>query len=112
MKNQNNDLHSKQKGKVMSENYQLKSLEQQLKEFKGLFLSAPEDQIDDSLKERIKEWDKIPKAIEILQILDYASVHALASDFAISIFQIALKVALENEQITIQDLLPQAWWRD
>lgn len=96
----------------MNDNYQLKTLEQQLKEFKGLFLLAPNDQIDETLKERIKEWEKIPKAIEILQILDYAVTHALASDFAISVFQIALKVALENEQKTIENLLPQAWWRD
>ena len=96
----------------MEGSYVLKSLEQQLKEFKYLFSNAPNDQIDETLKDRIKEWNEIPKAIEILQMLDYAVMYSLASEFAISVLEMALKVSLENENLTINDLLPQAWWRD
>lgn len=96
----------------MEDTYFLKSLEQQLKEFKMLFLTAPNEQVDDTLKDRIRDWNTVPKAIEVLQGLDYAVMYSLASEYSVSIFQIALKVALENEQVTIQDILPQAWWRD
>ncbi len=96
----------------MNETYMLKSLEQQLKEFKMLFLTAPNEQIDDTLKDRVRDWGTVPQAIELLQVLDYAIMYSLASEFSVSILQIAFKVALENEQKTIQDLLPQAWWRD
>lgn len=91
---------------------ELKSFEQQLKEFKLLFLSAPNDQIDDTLKERIREWSDIPKAIEVLQVLDYASMYSLGTDFAISVMDVAFKLAMEHEQVDIQTLLTQAWWRD
>lgn len=90
----------------------MKNLDQQLKDFKMLFLCAPNDQIDDTLKDRIKEWEKVPQAIEILQALDYAINYSLASDFSISVLDIALKLALENENKTIENILPQAWWRD
>lgn len=96
----------------MEQSYVLKSLEQQLKEFKKLFLNAPNEQIDNTLKHHIKIWSKIPKAIEILHILDYAVRYAAASDFAVSIFEIALNVALENEQLKIQDVYLKAYWRD
>lgn len=91
---------------------EFKSFEQQLKEFRLLFLSAPNDQIDDTLKERIREWSDTPKAIEILQVLDYASMYSLGSDFAISVMDVAFKLAMEHEQVDIQILLSQAWWRD
>ena len=91
---------------------ELKSLEKQLKEFKILFLNAPNDQIDDTLKERIREWGDVPKAIELFQALDYANMYSLGSDFAISVIDIAFKLAVENEKIDIETLLNQAWWRD
>lgn len=91
---------------------EFKSFEQQLKEFRLLFLSASNDQIDDTLKERIREWSDTPKAIEILQVLDYASMYSLGSDFAISVMDVAFKLAMEHEQVDIQILLSQAWWRD
>lgn len=96
----------------MEDQLVLKSLEQQLKEFKYLFSNAPNDQIDETLKDRIKEWDEIPKAIQVLQMLDYAVMYSLASEFGISVLEMALKVSLENEGLTIHDLLNQAWWRD
>lgn len=91
---------------------ELKSIEQQLKEFKLLFLNAPNDQIDDTLKERIREFSDVPKAIELLQALDYASMYSLGSDFAISVIDVAFKLAMQHEQIDIETLLSQAWWRD
>lgn len=91
---------------------ELKSLEQQLKEFKILFLNAPNDQIDDTLKERIREWGDVPKAIELFQALDYATMYSLGSEFAISVIDVAFKLAMELEQVDIQTLLTQAWWRD
>ncbi len=90
----------------------MKPLDQQLKDFKMLFLCAPDDQIDDTLKDRIKEWGKVPEAIEVLQALDYAVNYSLASDFSVSVLEIALKLALENENKKIEDILPNAWWRD
>lgn len=94
------------------ENGVIKSFEQQLKEFKLLFITAPNEQIDDTLKERIKEWSDVPKAIEILQALDYASMYSLGSEFAISVMDVAFKLAVENEQADMTTLLQQAWWRD
>lgn len=90
----------------------MKLLDEQLKDFKTLFICAPNEQIDDTLKDRIKEWGKVPQSIEILQVLDYAVSYSLASDFSVSVLDIALRLALENEQKTLNDILPQAWWRD
>lgn len=90
----------------------MKELNEQLKDFKRLFLCAPNEQIDTMLKDKIKLWEKIPTAIEILQVLDDAVNYSLASDFSVSILNMALTIALENEQKKIEDILPQAWWRD
>lgn len=90
----------------------MKSIDQQLKDFKVLFLCAPNEQIDNTLKEKIKEWTKVPKSIEILKTLDYAVHYSLASKFSLETLEVALKLALDNENKKIEDILPNAWWRD
>ena len=73
------------------------SLESQLKEFKSLFLSAPEEQLDDLMKKKIREWGKVPTVVDISELLERSKKNGMASGFAISIIQMALNVAVENE---------------
>ena len=90
----------------------LKTYDQQLQNFRRLFRSAPTDQLDESLKERVIDWSDIPTAIEILNVLDYANIYSLASEYTISILEVALKMAILNENTTMEDVVAKATWRD
>jgi hypothetical protein len=89
------------KGRNMSE----------LSDLKTLMLQAPNEQLDHSMFPLIEKWDDVPKAIQILEVLDNCIYYALASDFAVKALQIMLDYAMENEKTTLEQLEPLAVWR-
>jgi len=78
---------------------------------KALLLEAPDDQLDKSMLPLIEMWDDEPKAIQILQVLDRCIYSALASGFVVSTLQIMLEAAMKAEQLTLEQLVPLATWR-
>ena len=73
------------------------------------FLKA-EEPMEEAVEDLGADVKDLPP--EELQALDYASMYSLGSDFAISVIDVAFKLAMEHEQIDIETLLSQAWWRD
>ena len=76
-----------------------------------VLLAAPVGQMDESLKVLIRKWSDPPKALEILEVLDLAIHGALASGVAVKTLQIIYDVALKEEGLTHEGLVPQATWR-
>ena len=83
----------------------------ELSELKQLMLKAPTEQLDHSLFPLIEKWDNEPKAIQILEVLDHCIHASLASEFTIAALQIMLGTAIENENTTLEQLVPLATWR-
>jgi hypothetical protein len=74
-------------------------------------LTAPESQLDASMKPLIEKWDDKPTALQILEVLDHCIYAALASGFVIKMLQTLLDIAMTNEQVKLEDLVPLATWR-
>lgn len=79
---------------------------------KSMFIVAPDNQLDASMQPLIAKWDDEPTAIQILEVLDQCIYAGLASGFTISILQTMLAHAQQRENLTLDDLVPLATWRD
>ena len=78
-----------------------------------LLLVAPEDQLDPSMLPLIEKWDRpIPKAVQVLEVLDKCMFCSLCTDFVIGVFQTIYDNALENEKTTHAEIEKLAVWRD
>lgn len=83
----------------------------QMQDFKALLLQAPEGQLDASMKPLIEKWDKTPKAVQVLEVLDQCIHASLASGFTIRLLQLLYDTALTNEGLKHEDVIPLATWR-
>jgi hypothetical protein len=78
-----------------------------------LLLVAPEDQLDPSMLPLIEKWDRpIPKAVQVLEVLDKCIYSSLCTDFVVGVFQTIYDNALENEKTTHAEIEALATWRD
>jgi hypothetical protein len=77
-----------------------------------MLLIAPDSQLDASMKELIKKWDEVPKAIQILEVLDVSCQSSLASDFIMTIMDGLLHDAIKNENTTMEEIIKLARWRN
>ena len=77
-----------------------------------LLLTAPDSQLDASMKPLIKQWSDPPSALQVLEVLDHCIHGALASGFVVAVLQVEYDVALKREGKTHQDMVPLATWRD
>ncbi len=68
--------------------------------------------IDDTMKEKIKEWHDPPLAIEVLEVLDKCIYGALSSDFVVMILQHEFDKALIRESVAYKDVVKLAVWRN
>lgn len=79
---------------------------------KELLLKAPDYQLDESMKEKIKAWSNPIKAIEILEVLDHCIHASLASGFIIKTLQLLYDIALRDEGTTHEEVVKSATWRE
>ncbi len=78
---------------------------------KQLLLLAPKGHIDPAAMKTIKEWDKNPKAIQILKTLDICVHSGLASGFVIHVLEQMFNKALKKEKTTYEEVVKEATWR-
>jgi hypothetical protein len=79
--------------------------------FKDMLLSAPDSQLDQSMRELIMVWDDEPTSLQILEVLDKVIYSALGSDFVVTMLQIFLETTMAKENTTLEKIVPGAYWR-
>lgn len=80
---------------------------------KKKLLEAPDGEMDQPLKDIIARWsDTKITALEILKALDNVVHYASASPFVHNLLNIMLSKTIDAEGITLNDLIPQATWRN
>lgn len=75
-------------------------------------LSAPDSQLDARMRPYIKLWGSPPKAVEILEVLDYTIHGSLGSGFVVTLLQVMLDDALKREGTTLDAVVTRAAWRE
>ena len=83
----------------------------QMEDFKKLLLTAPDGQLDASMRPLIEKWDSPAKAIQVLEVLDHCVHASLASGFTVRLLQMLYDAALKNEGVTHEDVAKLATWR-
>lgn len=78
---------------------------------KQIFLSAPDTQLDASLKPLIEKWSDPPSALQLLEVLDKCIRYALASGFVVSALQVMYDAQMKREGITHEEAIRSATWR-
>jgi hypothetical protein len=78
---------------------------------KEILLEAPDNQLDASMKPLIEKWSTPPKAIEILEVLDWCIFGALASGLVVTLLQNMYYDALKVEGISHEEMEKLAVWR-
>ena len=80
---------------------------------KNILLSFTEEQLNPIVVPLIKNWkNNFPTALEVLQVIDYAIDSGRVGCLGSKLLIITLKLALENDNITIQEVIAQENWRD
>ncbi|MCK9529482.1 MAG: hypothetical protein M0R77_02800 [Gammaproteobacteria bacterium] len=79
--------------------------------FKDMLLSAPDSQLDQSMRELIMVWDDEPTSLQILEVLDKVIYSSLGSDFVVTMLQIFLETTMAKENTTLEKIVPGAHWR-
>jgi len=74
-------------------------------------LTAPDSQLDESMKPLIKKWSNPPTALQILEVLDKCIYASLASGFVVTLLQMAYEALCKNENTTHDDVVKLATWR-
>lgn len=76
-----------------------------------MLLSAPDSQLDQSMRELIMVWDDEPTSLQILEVLDKVIYSSLGSDFVVTMLQIFLETTMAKENTTLEKIVPGAHWR-
>lgn len=80
-------------------------------EIRKYLLEAPDSQLDSRMKPYIEKWGNVPKAAQVLEVLDYIVNGSLASGFVVKLMEILLSVAIDQEGTTYEAVVAQATWR-
>jgi len=78
---------------------------------KEIFLEAPDIQLDASMKPLVEKWSTPPKAIEILEVLDWCIFGSLASGLIVTLLQNMYAEAVIKEKVSHEELGRLAVWR-
>ncbi len=81
-------------------------------DLKQLMMSAPDSQMDASMKPLIEKWSDPPTSLQILEVLDKTIFAALASGFVVTLMQMLYEEALQIEGTTHDANVPLATWRE
>lgn len=80
---------------------------------KEVWLAAPSSQVDPQVIKLIQErWDDTPTSLQVLEVQDKCVHYGWSSDFVVTALQVTLEVTLKSENTTLEDILPQATWRE
>lgn len=74
-------------------------------------LSAPDTQLDASMKPLIQKWSVPPAPLELLEVLDFCINGSLASGFVVTLLQIYYKEACAQHGLDHEEVAKQAPWR-
>lgn len=74
-------------------------------------LSAPDSQLDASMKTLIESWSSPPTPLQVLAVLDQCVHGSLASGVVISLLQIFYHEALKDAKTTHEEVIKLAVWR-
>jgi hypothetical protein len=78
---------------------------------KDVLLTAPESQLDPSMVELVRQWSTPPRAIQVLEVLDFCVQGGLASRVVMLALDFELEDALGREAMTREELVKYALWR-
>lgn len=90
----------------------MKEPEQFLRDMRGMIQMAPDGQIAHSLRPKMEKLDDVPKAIQILELLDDCVYYALASEFGMMVLNKMLEAAINLENTTYAEVVSKATWRN
>lgn len=79
---------------------------------KKILLTAPDTQLDASMKPLIEKWLEPPTPIQILEVLDHCVHGALASGMVITMLQMMYKETCAQANTTHEEIVKSATWRD
>lgn len=74
-------------------------------------LSAPDSQLDASMKPLIEAWSNPPTPLQVLAVLDQCVHSALASSVVITLLTIFYQEALQSANTTNEEVIKLAVWR-
>jgi hypothetical protein len=78
---------------------------------KEIVLEAPDSQLDASMKPLVEKWSTPPKAIEILEVLDWCIFSSLASGLVVTLLQNMYAEAVIKEKVSHEEMGRLAVWR-
>ena len=80
-------------------------------ELRDLLISAPDSQIDASMRPLLEKWGEPPTALQILEVLDQCIHGSLASGLVVAVLQAEYDLALAREATTHEAVVRGAAWR-
>lgn len=82
-----------------------------LKELKEILLGLPEEALDLSVREDIKQWEEVPTPLQILWLLDQCVMCSLATPMVIWALNHALSMSIVSTGTTYDAVVRLATWR-
>jgi hypothetical protein len=79
---------------------------------KKILLSAPDGQLDASMKPLIEKWSEPATPIQMLEVLDHCIHGALASGMVITMLQTMYKKTCDQDNTTHEEVIKNATWRN
>ena len=83
-----------------------------MSDIRDMLCQLDDRNLDASMFPLIRKWDVPAKAIQILEVLDHCIHGSLASGFIVKTLQVLYDIALKNENVTHEQLVPLATWRN
>lgn len=83
-----------------------------MKELVSVLLEAPDSMLDASMKPYMRKWSEPPKAIQVLEVVDYCIHGSLASGAALAALQVLYEQRCKAEGTTHDEVVKGATWRD
>jgi hypothetical protein len=81
-------------------------------ELVGLLKVAPSNHLDPIALAKINIWDDMPSSIQVLEVLDMCIYGSLGSALTVAVLQALYDMLLKMENITHEDNLQFATWRN
>ena len=75
-------------------------------------LSAPDSQLDDTMKAKILKWSRPYRAIDVLEVLDLCTHSSLSSGIVVTCLKMMYEDLLVQEHTTHEEVVKNATWRE
>ncbi len=83
-----------------------------MKELIDLLQSAPDSQIDATMKPLISKWKNPPTPIQVLEVLDHCIHGSLSSGMVVHVLQAIYDKVCEDNNTTHEEVVKLATWRN